>query len=224
MTGGGRGEILGRVRGALAGAPGGGMGAPGGAAPDAEAARVVSADVLPAQLAAMFAARIEALGDRVVLCASLADAWQIVLREAGQAGCRAGFVEPALASAFGVMDGGAAWPGGTVLTAPDHAAMFDCDLAVTRAAHGIAETGSLVFVHGPGSPRLGNVAPPVQYTVLEQRCLLADMVDALGHLAGVGADRQVVWITGSSRTADIEGVVVRGAHGPRALTVLLVAA
>lgn len=219
--------ILGRVRDALTHGRRNGMlpaEEKNSAAPySAEAARVVSATSLPAELAALLTQRIEALGDRVVNCSSLDHAWQIVRQEAREAGHCTGYLEPALAAMLGVKNGEAAWPGGLVVTAATRDVLFDCSFSVTQAACGIAETGSLVFVHGPGRPRLGNIAPPVHYAVLMASDLLPDVVDALQCLAATPAGRQVVWITGSSRTADIEGVLVRGAHGPRSLTVLLVA-
>lgn len=224
MTDAGREELMRRVREALAaGRHDGSLPAEGDAVSDPGVPRAVSADTSRDRLIDMLQARIEALGDRIVRCASLARAWQVVRQEAVEAGHRTGYVEPAIASAVGLADGEKAWPDGKVVTAPGDGALFDCDFSLTRAVNGIAETGSLVFVHGPGRPRLGNVAPAVHYAVLMENDLLPDTVDAIGLLGGVVAGCQVAWITGSSRTADIEGVLIRGAHGPRALVVLLIA-
>ena len=98
-----------------------------------------------------------------------------------------------------------------------------CELGVTGADHGLADTGSLVLVNGPGRGRLASLLPPVHVAVLPVTRLVWSLSDALAaspQLATSGSN--LVVITGPSRTADIEMTLTRGVHGPRELHVVLV--
>lgn len=98
---------------------------------------------------------------------------------------------------------------------------------VTGADWGLAETGSLVLLSGPGRPRSVSLLPPVHIAVLPVERLLPDT----GHLLRIMADRfragglpsSVNFVTGPSRTADIEHISVRKVHGPGELLVVLAA-
>lgn len=104
------------------------------------------------------------------------------------------------------------------------------DLGVTSAVAGVASTGSVFVVAGPASPRLASLLPPAHVVVLPERLLLPGFEELLpvvsGHMVdaggGVGAAAAVL-ITGPSRTSDIELTLVRGVHGPRQVTVLVLA-
>lgn len=65
------------------------------------------------------------------------------------------------------------------------------------------------------------IAPPLQIVLLPIARLLPDVVDAIDRLRARPSREGVVWVTGSSRTADIDGILVRGAHGPKELVVLV---
>ena len=95
--------------------------------------------------------------------------------------------------------------------------VWDAEVGVTLADFGIAETGSLVLSAGPGRHRLASLAPPLHVAVLSRKNILSNLEAAFSCL---GARTSVV-ITGPSRTADIEGVLVRGIHGPGRVWVLL---
>jgi L-lactate dehydrogenase complex protein LldG len=96
-------------------------------------------------------------------------------------------------------------------------------VAVGLAAHGIAESGSLVFQSGPTSPTLFAFLPLHHIVALATASLLEWLEDyAAGPAAGGRAQpRNVNIITGASGTTDIEGRLVRGAHGPAFLHVVL---
>jgi L-lactate dehydrogenase complex protein LldG len=98
--------------------------------------------------------------------------------------------------------------------APDEQAAIAC------ARTAVAETGSLVFETGPGSPMLPNFLTLHQLVVVEEGTIVAYLEDIPRDLAAVRAH---YWVTGVSGTTDIEGEYVRGAHGPRFLHVLLIA-
>jgi len=103
------------------------------------------------------------------------------------------------------------WPGG-VETAP-----FDIDVAVVPAALGITTLGSVMLV----GPRLAPMTAEITIAILDAADLVATLHDALiTHRPGPTR----LLVTGPSKTADIEGVLVTGVHGPRRFIVVLVVA
>jgi len=99
-------------------------------------------------------------------------------------------------------------------------ALFTCDAGVTTAQWGIAETGTLVLESGREKSRLLSLVPPLHVALLSASCLLESMGDALARVReGVGGT--ITFITGPSRTSDIELTLVVGVHGPAAVQVLL---
>ncbi|MDX1594462.1 MAG: lactate utilization protein [Gammaproteobacteria bacterium] len=106
----------------------------------------------------------------------------------------------------------------------------DDAVGVARAHAGVAESGTLVLLSGPESPTTLNFLPDLHVVVLHADAVVgayetvwAGLRDA--HGAGSGfLPRTVNWITGPSRTADIEQTLHLGIHGPRRLHVLLVGA
>ena len=97
---------------------------------------------------------------------------------------------------------------------------------VTGVAWAIAETGTLVLMSGPGRPRSASLLPPVHIAVVRREQILGSMTELfsrLGRLASTGGlSAAVNLVTGASRTADIEHVLVRKVHGPGEVAVLLV--
>ena len=97
----------------------------------------------------------------------------------------------------------------------------DSMLAVGAARGGIAETGSLVFHSGPEAPTLYGFLPLHHVVALEARTIVARFEDYAAAEQGQPQPRNVNFITGASGTTDIEGVLARGAHGPRRLHILI---
>lgn len=99
------------------------------------------------------------------------------------------------------------------------------DLAsLTACIAGVAETGTLVLASGPDSPTTLNFLPDNHIVVLREDQVVAAYEDAWDRLRARGAmPRNVNFITGPSRTGDIEQIIQLGAHGPRRLHILLVA-
>lgn len=97
---------------------------------------------------------------------------------------------------------------------------------VTSADWGVAETGTLVLMAGPGRPRVTHLLPPLHIALLKADRLLPDtaaLFRVLSEQARTGAMPSALqWVTGPSRTADIGHSLVRGAHGPREVLVVLV--
>jgi L-lactate utilization protein LutC len=104
------------------------------------------------------------------------------------------------------------------------ASLYECDAGVTDARAGIAETGSLVCVAGPGRGRGLSLVPPVHIAVLWASDLVADLIDVWAPRGpiGIAASSSTVLITGPSKTADIEGVLITGVHGPREVHIVLI--
>ena len=96
--------------------------------------------------------------------------------------------------------------------------------SVSLAFAGIAETGTLVLLSGPHSPTTLNFLPDTHIVVLRADRIVGAYEDAwdLLRARGLGMPRTVNFITGPSRSADIEQTVQMGAHGPLRLHIVLV--
>jgi len=96
-------------------------------------------------------------------------------------------------------------------------------VGVTGAEAGLADTGSLVLVSGPGRSRLASLLPPVHIAVLSQARVFPTLPAFLAARPGVMAEgSNLVLVTGPSRTADIEMTLTHGVHGPREVHVIVV--
>jgi L-lactate dehydrogenase complex protein LldG len=96
------------------------------------------------------------------------------------------------------------------------------DLGVTGVDLAIAETGTLVVVSGAGRPRSASLLPPCHVAVFDREALVtslrqAGLVLEAWHEGAPpdGRGASINFITGPSRTADIELTLTRGVHGPR---------
>jgi len=100
---------------------------------------------------------------------------------------------------------------------------FSADAGVTSVDYGVVETGSLVVLAAPGQGRAVSLLPPLHIAVLRA----SDIVYELGVLfERIERDHgklpsAVTFITGPSRTADIELVLTVCVHGPRELHLVL---
>jgi L-lactate dehydrogenase complex protein LldG len=93
----------------------------------------------------------------------------------------------------------------------DRTRIDDFAFGITRAAGAIAESGTIVLNDATTSRRLAALAPWVHVAVVERATLFSDLPEAV---AALGTDRNVVWCTGPSKTADVEGILIEGVHGP----------
>ena len=95
---------------------------------------------------------------------------------------------------------------------------------VTGACFAIADTGTLVLDSLPEDIRLASTLPPLHFILLDRRKLVADGLAAVAPLRQLHQQNPrnyVAYITGPSRTADIERVLTIGVHGPKRLHLLL---
>jgi L-lactate utilization protein LutC len=101
--------------------------------------------------------------------------------------------------------------------------LFDVAAAVTVMPAAIAETGSVAWHASARTPRLATLAPPVHVAVVPQDRIMPDMADYFAWLAqrGIGTSNATL-ITGPSKTADIEGTLITGVHGPGKVEIVIV--
>lgn len=98
--------------------------------------------------------------------------------------------------------------------------------SITRAFAGIAESGTIIQISGPDNPTTLNFLPEAHVVVLEAGNIFASYEETWSKLRaqmGEGVmPRTVNMISGPSRTADIEQTIVRPAHGPKNMHVIIV--
>ncbi len=110
---------------------------------------------------------------------------------------------PRLAAHFG--------EGFTVETEYDRARVDDYQFGITAAAGAVAETGTLILDDRATTRRLAALTPWVHIAVLSRAAIFADLQQAV---AAMGDDPNIIWCTGPSKTADVEGILIEGVHGP----------
>ncbi len=102
----------------------------------------------------------------------------------------------------------------------------DDAVSVGHAFAAVAESGSLVMTSGADNPTTLNFLPETAIVVLDAGDIAGDyetVWDRLRAADGTGGlPRTVNWITGPSRSGDIEQILLLGAHGPRNLHIIVV--
>ncbi len=112
---------------------------------------------------------------------------------------------------------------------------FD-EVGISLAWRAVAETGTLVMLSGEGTPTTLNFLPETEIVILPAGRIVGSYEDALAPLRTPGASadgaakdggrhslpRVVTFVTGPSRSADIEQTLQLGAHGPRRLHIIIV--
>ena len=108
------------------------------------------------------------------------------------------------------------------------AASFEAQVGITGVDFVLAETGSLIVTSQIEGSQLSSLAPPVHVALYRRSQLFGSLDEVLERLpvakqpGQLVPGRSVVFITGTSRTADIEQVLIRGVHGPREVHAILV--
>jgi L-lactate dehydrogenase complex protein LldG len=99
-------------------------------------------------------------------------------------------------------------------------------VGLSHALAGVAETGTLALASGPDNPNTLNYLPDTHVVVVAAADIVGDVETVWARLRerfGSGAlPRTVSLVTGPSRSGDIEQTIILGAHGPRALHVVVV--
>lgn len=101
------------------------------------------------------------------------------------------------------------------------AALFECDLGITGAQLAIAETGTLVLESDREFHRLTSLVPPIHVCLFRSEFIRQTLGEVLAILEK-DLSRTITFITGPSRTSDIELTLAIGVHGPAELYVIIV--
>ncbi len=94
--------------------------------------------------------------------------------------------------------------------------------SVVEADYAIADTGTLVIPFGTTSSTLPHFLPDTVIALVQKTRIMAHQIELFERL-DVEQARNMLMVTGPSRTADIEKILILGAHGPRRLIVVLLA-
>lgn len=116
-----------------------------------------------------------------------------------------GYCDPALAETFSGLDG---------ITFETEYAIAKIDqytFGITQASAAIAESGTIMLKDSETSARLGALAPWIHIAVIAEKDIVATLPEAITRF---GDDPSIIWCTGPSKTADVEGILIEGVHGP----------
>jgi len=184
------------------------------------------APATPAGLAQAMQAALDAAHTQV-WCAS-GDAWPAQLaHRLAAAGVRRLLLDPAGAEGAALAQ---ALPAGVAALAYDRpiedwkAELFDTvDAGFTVARSGIAATGTLILAPDARTPRTVSLVPPLHVALVYADTLHADLhAAARAERWRDGMPTNLVLVSGPSKTSDIQQTLAYGAHGPRALWVVIV--
>jgi L-lactate dehydrogenase complex protein LldG len=198
-----RDEILSRVRSAL----GRQTGDPVPAPPPSALAFVTSS---PAERVEAFQRALEALAGKVAIARTPAEAGDYV-RAAVAGRTFAASNAPILARC------------GIATSDFSREGYAQVDVGITSADYALAATGSLVVLTESSESRLLSLLPPCHIAVITRSRIVENLEELLTLLPEpTAASSAMVIITGPSRTADIEMLLVRGVHGPGEIHVVII--
>ena len=89
--------------------------------------------------------------------------------------------------------------------------MEDYHFGITRADAAIAESGTMILTDTYTSNRLGALSPWIHVACIYRKELIKTIGYALSTLPD---DPNTIFVTGPSKTADVEGILIEGVHGP----------
>jgi L-lactate dehydrogenase complex protein LldG len=107
--------------------------------------------------------------------------------------------------------------------AHDKRELAKCDVGISECDALVAQTGSVVVTSRSAGGRALSVLPPHHVVLARREQLVPDLPAAFALLQakyGAAYPSMISFITGPSRTGDIERILVLGAHGPKKLTIL----
>lgn len=190
-------------------------------------APAIDADLLARAVARSAVAPVERLAENlraahaeVFFCA--AGGWQAeLLRLCGERGWRQVLLAPRLAPPEGAA--GIRWAHFDAPIETLKTPLFDSyEVGVNAADCAIADTGTLVLLSGPDAPRTLSLVPPIHVCIVDARRLHATLLEALrSEKWSAAMPTNLVFVSGPSKTADIQQTLAYGAHGPRELIVLI---
>ncbi|KUO65364.1 MAG: hypothetical protein APF84_16735 [Gracilibacter sp. BRH_c7a] len=95
------------------------------------------------------------------------------------------------------------------------------DVGITWADYGVANTGSMAILSNPVQSRAVSLLPPVHIAILKRETILPHMGDIFTKLDYTDLPSSLTFITGPSRTSDIEMDLALGVHGPAKVFILI---
>ena len=95
----------------------------------------------------------------------------------------------------------------------------EIDAAFTPSAGAIAESGTIILSDESTPDRLAALAPWYHIALVSRSEIHRTIGDAI---AAMPSDPNLIWVTGPSKTADVEGILIQGVHGPGAQACLIV--
>ena len=98
--------------------------------------------------------------------------------------------------------------------------LAEAGVGVTGAVAGVAASGSVGIACGPGAPRSTSLVPPAHICLVFQGTMVEDLAEALRRCVDLPSN--LVWVSGPSRSADLELVLTVGVHGPASVDVIVV--
>ena len=96
------------------------------------------------------------------------------------------------------------------------------DAALTTAPFAIAETGTLAYPASAANPASWHFRPGLEIAVLKVSDIVPHMENVIARIKAKGLPHTINFVSGPSRTGDIEQTLELGAHGPKALAILIV--
>lgn len=116
-----------------------------------------------------------------------------------------GYCDPEFAPLFSDLEGV------TFETEYDLSKVNEYKFGITKATAAVAESGTLMLTDRDTSSRLGALSPWIHVAVLKKEDIVATIGEAI---ALFGDDPSIIFATGPSKTADVEGILIEGVHGP----------
>ncbi len=107
-------------------------------------------------------------------------------------------------------------------------ACFEAGAGITGVDFVLAESGTLVLSSATEGAQIASLAPPIHIALYRRHQVVGSLDEILAKIpissstTKPSAHRSVVFITGTSRTADIEQILIKGVHGPREVHAILV--
>lgn len=176
---------------------------------------------------ATFKQRLESVGGHCVAVDSegqVLSALKAVLAELRHKGVETRRVAFSDAAILGAWAQDLADEGCEVAVLPSASDLFQFDVGITTAQAAIAETGTLVLEQGVERNRLISLLPPVHIAIVNYEDICATLGEAILRARPLcETSRAITFITGPSRTADIELTLTVGVHGPKELYVIVCA-
>jgi L-lactate dehydrogenase complex protein LldG len=108
-----------------------------------------------------------------------------------------------------------------VIKSHDKKRLARADIGITEADYAIADSGTLVLFSNPKKPRLASLIAPIHIAILDSERIVPNIFDLFQILTHKSEMSCIAFITGPSRTADIELNLTLGVHGPKEVHILI---